>query len=302
MSPSFHPHGIALRQALSRLLARPLATFLSSLVVAIALSLPALGLVLVDNVGTLARGVSGKPEISAFLKQGTDPVRTRAIETRLRADPRIAALRFVPRDEALRQLAERGGFADVAGALAENPLPDAYIIEPKGDEPEVFEKLRTELAALPEVDVVQLDSAWVTRLHAAVSLARQTMLLLALLLGAALVIVTFNTIRLQILTQRHEISVSLLLGATRSFVRRPYLYFGLLQGLLGGLVAWALVEGLVRLIAPGVETLARSYNIVVEIHGPTPLQAVLLLLFSAVLGWVGAGLSVRRHLHDGPVD
>ncbi|MEN3110367.1 permease-like cell division protein FtsX [Uliginosibacterium paludis] len=302
MSPSFHPHGIALRQALSRLGAKPLATFLSALVVAIALSLPVLGLVLVDNVGSLARGVSGKPEISAFLKRGTDPVQIRAIESRLRADPRIAALRFVPRDEALRQLAERGGFADVAGALTENPLPDAYIIEPKGDEPEVFEKLRTELAALPEVDVVQLDSAWVTRLHAAVSLARQAMLLLAFLLGAALVIVTFNTIRLQILTQRHEISVSLLLGATRSFVRRPYLYFGLLQGLLGGLVAWALVEGLVRLIAPGVETLARSYNIVVEIQGPTPLQAVLLLLFSAVLGWVGAGLSVRRHLHDGPVD
>lgn len=302
MSPMLHPHGMALRQALSRLVARPLATLLSALVVAIALSLPSLGLVLVDNVGSLARGVSGKPEISAFLKLGTDPVRVRAIETRLRADPQIAALRFVPRDEALRQLAERGGFADVAGALGENPLPDAYVIEPKGDEPEVFERLRAQLVALPEVEVVQLDSAWVSRLHAAVSLARQGMLLLAVLLGAALVIVTFNTIRLQILTQRHEISVSLLLGATRSFVRRPYLYFGLLQGLLGGLVAWALVEGLVQLIAPGIENLARSYNIVLEMRGPGPLQVAVLLLFSAGLGWLGAGLSVRRHLHDGPVD
>lgn len=302
MSPMIFPHHLALSQAVSRLLAKPLATFLSSLVVAIALSLPALGLVLVDNVGRLARGVSGKPEISAFLKHGLDERRTNEVETRLRADTRIAALRFVPRDDALKQLSERGGFADVAGALPENPLPDAYIIEPKGDDPADFEAVRSALAAMPEVEFVQLDSAWVERLHAMVELGRGAMLMLAALLGAALVIVTFNTIRLQILTQRHEISVSLLLGATRSFVRRPYLYFGLLQGLLGGLVAWALVEGMVAVIAPRVEVLARSYNIVLDMHGPDPLGVALLLLFASALGWAGAGLSVRRHLHDGPVD
>jgi len=302
MSPMIFPHRLALRQAVSRLVAKPLASLLSALVVAIALSLPALGLLLLDNVGRLARGVSGKPEVSAYLKRGLSARQTNAVETRLRADPRVAALRFVPRGEALKQLSERGGFADVAGALPENPLPDAYIIEPKGEDPVDFEAVRSTLAAMPEVEFVQLDSAWVERLHAMVQLGRWVMLMLAALLGAALVIVTFNTIRLQILTQRHEISVSLLLGATRSFVRRPYLYFGLLQGLLGGLVAWGLVEGLIALIAPRVEVLARSYNIVLDIHGPDAFGVVVLLLFAAALGWAGAGLSVRRHLHDGPVD
>jgi cell division transport system permease protein len=271
-------------------------------VVAIALSLPALGLVLMDNLGGLARGVSGKPEISAFLKREVSAEQAQRVENRLQADKRIAALRFVPRDLALKQLAARGGFADVSGALVENPLPDAFIIEPTGENPAVFEAIRTALAAMPEVAHVQLDSAWVERLHAAVELGRWSMLLLAGLLGAALVIVTFNTIRLQILTQRHEITVSLLLGATRNFVRRPFLYFGLLQGLLGGLVAWALVEGVMALIAPRIQDLARSYNIVLDLHGPTPLQAAGLLAFAALLGWLGAGLSVRRHLHDGAVD
>lgn len=302
MSVNLYPHRLALSQALARLLQRPLATLLSALVVAIALSLPALGLVMVDNLGRLARGVSGKPELSVFLKMGVTDAQNRALETKLRADPRIAALRFVPRAEALRQLSERGGFADVAGMLGENPLPDAYIIEPKGDEPADFEIVRKSLAGLPEVEIVQLDSAWVERLHAFVELGRQLMYMLAGLLGAALVIVSFNTIRLQILTQRHEIAVSLLLGATRSFVRRPYLYFGLLQGLLGGLFAWAIVEGVLLMIAPRVELLARSYNIVLDMHGPGVVEIATLLAFASLLGWGGAGLSVRRHLHDGPVD
>ena len=155
---------------------------------------------------------------------------------------------------------------------------------------------------MPEVLHVQLDSAWVERLHAAVELGRWVALLLAGLLGTALVIVTFNTIRLQILTQRHEITVSLLLGATRAFVRRPFLYFGLLQGLAGGLLAWGMVQGLILLIAPRVQMLARAYNIVVDLAGPSLGQGLALLAFAAVLGWLGAGLSVRRHLHDGAVD
>ncbi|MBS1208732.1 MAG: ftsX [Proteobacteria bacterium] len=302
MSLSFFPHGMAFRLAFRRIAAKPLSSLLSALVVAIALTLPAVSYVLIDNLASLANGVTGKPEISVFLKKEVSADQALRVENRLRADKRIVALRFVPRDAALKQLAARGGFADVTGALSENPLPDAFILEPVGDDPQVFDTIRTSLTAMPEVQYVQLDSAWVERLHAAVELGHWVALLLAALLGTALVIVTFNTIRLQILTQRHEIAVSLLLGATRGFVRRPFLYFGLLQGLLGGVLAWAMVQGIVWLMAPRVQALARAYSIVVDLQGPSWWQVVALLVFAAGLGWVGAGLSVRRHLHDGAVD
>lgn len=295
---NLHPHRMALRQALRRLLGKPLGTLLSSLVVAIALTLPALGYVLIDNLSGLAHGMSGKPEISVFLHRNVAPTQLQAVETRLRADKRIAALRFVPRDLALKQLAARGGFADVTEVLGDNPLPDAFVLEPGSEDPELFKALATALTAMPEVEHVQLDSAWVERLHAMLQLARWSMLLLGALLGAALVIVTFNTIRLQILTQRHEIAVSLLLGVTRNYVRRPFLYFGLLQGLLGGLLAWGLVSGSLALLAPRLIALARSYNVVLDLHGADVLQIAALLIFAALLGWLGAGLSVRRHLHD----
>jgi len=294
-------HFMAIRQALRRLGNKPFASLLSALVIAIALTLPALGYVLVDNVASLARGISGKPEISVFLKNDVPAERVKAIETSLRSNPQIAALRFVPRDEALKQLAARGGFADVTSALADNPLPDAFVLDPRDDSPASFEALRAQINAIPEVAQTQLDSEWVERLHAIVALARSTTLLLASLLGTALIIVTFNTIRLQILTHRQEISVKLLLGATRHYVRRPFLYFGLLQGLLGGILSWALVTALLFVIAPQIEALAQRYSIVLSIGGPAPWQAAALCAFAALLGWLGAAISVSRHLHDGLV-
>lgn len=293
---------MALRQALRRILAKPLTSLLSALVIAIALTLPALGYALIDNVASLARGVSGKPEISVFLENDVPAERAHSIEATLRANPQVRDVRFVPREEALKQLAARGGFGDVTGALADNPLPDAFILEPHDDSPASFEALRQQISTMPEVALTQLDSEWVERLHAIVSLARNTTLLLAALLGTALIIITFNTIRLQILTQRHEISVKLLLGATRSHVRRPFLYFGLLQGLLGGLIAVGLVAALLRVLAPPIEALAQRYSITLAIGGPELWQAAALCAFAALLGLLGAAISIRRHLHDGLVD
>lgn len=295
------PHRMALGRAVRRLSQKPFGTLLSTLVIAIALALPVLGYVLVDNLAGIARGVSGKPEISLFFKLDTPREQAQAIETRLRSDKRVAALRFVTREEALTQLSARGGFADVTSALPENPLPDALILEPRDDAPAAFTALRDELAKLPEAALVQLDTQWVARMHQLIEVARGASLLLGLLFGTALVIVTFNTIRLQILTQRQEIAVSLMLGATREFVRRPFLYFGFLQGLLGGLLAWGMVAALMLLIAPRLQQLAASFSIVVDLAGPGPLHVIVLLAFAALLGWLGAALSVRRHLHDGPV-
>jgi cell division transport system permease protein len=136
-------------------------------------------------------------------------------------------------------------------------------------------------------------------LHAIIDLGRSGVLMLAGLLGGALVIIIFNTIRLQILTQRHEIAVSLMVGATRAYVRRPFLYFGLLQGLLGGLVAWCLVAALLHVLSPRFLALAQTYSIVLDLHGLRWWHVLALLFFSGLLGWMGAGLSVRKHLHDG---
>ncbi len=297
MSDWFYLHGRAFVQALRRLVSQPVGTVLSALVVGIALSLPAAGYVMLDNVALLARGVSGTPEISLFMAQEASPEEVAAIERRLRAAPEIASYRHVPRDEALRQL-ERSGLGDVLGGLQDNPLPDAFVVTPRGEDPELFDALHAQFVEWPAVGHVQLDSAWVKRLHALLALGKSVVLLLAGLLGFALVIVTFNTIRLQIMTQRHEIEVCRILGATDPFIRRPFYWFGSLQGLLGGLVALGTVWFGVRALAAPVASVAETYGAVFALAGPGIPESAAILAFAAFLGWLGSAISVRRHLAE----
>ena len=111
-----------------------------------------------------------------------------------------------------------------------------------------------------------------------------------------LVAVTFNTIRLQILTQRAEIEVSKLIGATDAFIRRPFYYLGMLQGLAGGAVAVAIVSAGLWLLNREVQVLAESYGSAYRLPLLSPGDAAALMAFAALIGWLGAYLSVNRHL------
>ena len=126
--------------------------------------------------------------------------------------------------------------------------------------------------------------------------ARLAVGLLTTLFAFALVAVTFNTIRLQILTRREEIEVSKLIGATDGFIRRPFLYFGALQGLAGGIAAWAIVWVGVQLLNGALAELAVLYDARFALKHLGSGDSLSLLVFAAGLGWFGAWLSVSQHL------
>lgn len=288
-------HSRAFTHALGRLTAQPFGTLLSALVMGIALALPAGGFLLLDNIAALARGVSGTPEISLFLENTASPAQIGGIESQLKADSRLAGFRFVSRDEALKQL-ESSGLGDVLGGIAVNPLPDAFVVTLHGDDPGLFEALSKEMQGWSGVAHVQIDSAWVERLAALLELGRAVMLVLAVLLGFALVIVIFNTIRLQILTQKSEIEVSRLLGATGHFISRPFYWFGSLQGAFGGLIALAAVWGGVGALAAPVARVAETYGVIAALSGPGWKASLALIASAIALGWLGAAISTWRHL------
>jgi cell division transport system permease protein len=264
-------------------------SLLNALVIAIALSLPAAGYALLESLRPAGERLALEPRIALFLAPQAQRADADALGARLRADRRIASVRFVPREEALKEMSSVQGLAEVIGALGRNPLPDAFVVTSKED-------IAGELASLPGVTHVQADAIWARRLAAAAAIAQLGIAVLAALLGAALVAVTFNTIRLQILTQRDEIEVSKLLGATDAFIGRPFYYLGLLQGLVGGVLALAIVAAALGLLNREVRVLAESYGSNFR-FGFLPLsEALLVLLLAAALGWLGAWLSVGRHL------
>jgi cell division transport system permease protein len=281
---------------ISRLARTPVATALNLGVIGVALAMPVGLYVGLDNLRVFARSLASDPQLSVFLALDAGKAAVEKIGARLKQHAAVREARYVPRDQALKELKASTGLADVVDSLPQNPLPDAYVVLPRDTAPAALEALRDELAAWPSVTHVQLDTAWARRLEAGLRLARLAVGLLATLFALALVAVTFNTIRLQILTRREEIEVSKLIGATDPFIRRPFLYFGALQGLAGGIAAWAMVWAGVLLLNGALADLAQLYSSRFELRHLGMADSLSLLAFSAGLGWLGAWLSVSRHL------
>ncbi len=281
---------------LTKLARTPLGSALNIVVIGIALSLPVGLYLLIDNLQTASGQLAAEPQISAFLALDASRAEIAQIETRLKQNPRVLRFRFVPRAEALQELKQSSGLADVIDSLPQNPLPDAFIVTAKDNAPQALDALRDEIKQLPRVVHAQLDAAWARRLDATLRFGRLVVLFLGGLLAVALIAVTFNTIRLQVLTQRDEVEVVKLIGATDAFIRRPFLYYGALQGAAGGLVAWLIVSGGVWLVNHNLGELSHVYASLFQLIALTPADSLCLLLLPAALGWFGALLSVGRHL------
>ena len=301
MNVWFRQHGFALGAALVHLRRAPGSFLFNILVVAIALALPFTGLTLLDNVRPMSESLSVDPEISIFLKQDTAREQAEALATPLRqlVKDRQAKIIFTPREKALDNLRTKSGLSDVLTTLGENPLPDSYVMkldafrnaQAGGDVDQLAEQIRT----LPGVDTVQVDSAWVKRLAALLNVLRLALLLLAVTLGTVVVAVVFNTIRLQVMTQRDEIIVSKLIGATDNFIHRPFYYTGALLGLCAGALALGAVSLALRPLNVAIAEFARLYASEFQLAPLPPLAMAGLLAVSAGLGLVGAVLSVQRH-------
>ena len=281
---------------LVRLARTPLASALNIGVIGIALALPLVFYVILTNLQSLARDKTPTPQISLFLALDAQESDIRAIDGRLKKHAAVAKTRFVSRSQALADLEAQSGLTDLIASLGRNPLPDGFVIDAKENATATLEKLRDEFKAWPKIEHVQLDSAWAQRLDATLQLGRLIVLVLAGLLAFALAAVTFNTIRLQILTQRAEIEVAKLIGATNPYIRRPFLYYGAMLGLAGGVTAWLLVWAGLWLLNERLGSLTQLYGASYTLQHLSLLDATSLCVFAAALGWLGAWLSVSRNL------
>ena len=289
-------HSRCLVATLARLASTPLGSLLNIVVIGIALGLPVGLYVLIENLQASSAHLAAEPQISVFMALDANRAEVAQIETRLKQNLRVQRYRFVPRDQALQELRQSSGLADVIDGLPQNPLPDAFVVNAKENTPQALDALRDEIKQWPRVDHAQLDAAWARRLDATLRFGRLVVAVLGLLLALALIAVTFNIIRLQVLTQREEVEVIKLIGATDAFIRRPFLYYGALQGCAGGAVGWLLVSGGVWLVNHNLGELSHVYASLLQLKPLKVDDGLALLLISAALGWFGAWLSVGRHL------
>lgn len=291
-------HRLAFSLVTGRMRRAPLALLMMVTVIGVTLSLPAMLYVALENIQRLAGGFQAAPQISLFLAMNAPEEQIKEIDTKLSKHKNVASHRFVNRDNAWQEMQENTGLAEIAGGLEQNPLPDAYVVETKSGDPEVIERMQQEMQQWPGIEHAQLDAAWIKRLHGLLELGNKLVLVIAGLLGFALLIITGNSIRLQIATQHEEIALSRLIGATDRFIRRPFLYAGTLYGIGGGFAALLILASAVWLFNESVADLARLYASDFHLIMPTADISLVLVGGSALLGWIGSYVAVNRALAD----
>ena len=294
-------HGQSAIASLGRLMRRPIATSVTVLAAAVALSLPFALYIMLDNAHRAMGGLDRNAQLTVFLRHDLDESQTASIATTLRQWDAVRHVRVVTRAEALAEYQRMTGFDDVKAIFeGENPLPDLIVVTPRLGKPDraALVALRDRLSAQGEVDSVEIDLVWVDRLAAIIETLRRITQILFVMLGLGILLISGNTIRLGIESRREEIGIVRLFGATDAFIRRPFLYTGLWHGLTAGGIACVLVAGTTRLVAGPVERLVTLYSSDFELIGLQPWTAIVAITAGGLLGLGGAWIAVARELTE----
>jgi len=298
VSAYFERHAQTFVGSLGRIAQQPIAAFMTMAVIAVALALPLFLNLLLQNARVATGNLNEAFNLSVYMDKKAGAARVQAVAKQLRLKADVAALKVITADEAMAEFRKDSGFGKALDALTDNPLPDTLIVTPTlvASTPAGTERLRAAIAAIPDVQSVQIDTEWIKRLHAILGILRQVVLLTGGLLALGIVLIVSNTIRLDILNRRAEIEVMKLVGASDGFARRPFLYSGIWYGLGGGLLALILVATAAQLLAAPIEQLARLYGSAFRLGGLGALLGIEVLGLAVALAWLGSWLSATQHI------
>lgn len=283
---------------LGRLWREPGATGLTATVIGVTLALPAGLHVVVRDVSAVSYSWEGTLQVSLFLKDGVGATRGQELTRSLGQHAGVASTHYISREQSLKEFRELSGFGDALDMLDDNPLPAVIVVALERKLPRAqMDPIVDELSRLPEVEVAKLDQKWLDRLYAILGLIERAVMIIAAMLGLAVVVIVGNTIRLAIEGRRDEIIVMKLVGAPDSFIRRPFLYTGFWYGLCGGLVAWILVNVALWALAGPARKLAGLYDSSYLAEGMSIRTILMVLGAGVVLGVLGSAWTVGRHLN-----
>lgn len=286
--------------SLGELWRQPAASLMTIAVLGLSITLPGTLYIMVKNVEKMTAGWDQAAEISLFLTPQTSSASAQQLVARLTTWREIEKVVYIPSDQALEEFKTLSGLGDALAYLPSNPLPNVILVAPakKYTSPIAAKALLEKLQSEREVETGKLDVEWLERLYAAVSMARDLVFLIGILLFVSVILIIGNTIRLNILSQREEILVMKLVGATDAFIHRPFLYTGFWFGFLGGMLAWIAIILILWWMDASIQSFAALYQKEFRITGLTSAALFTLLGVSVLLGVIGSAMSVHRHVRS----
>lgn len=282
--------GIALTNAVRGIRQVSTTALLAVLTIAVVLVLIGSAALLVENMSGLLDEFGDALQVTAYLEDDLPESELAALAERVAAAPGVDRVAVVTREEALERFERIAGGAELLVGLEENPLPASLEIQlqPEARTADALAVLETALDGLPGIDELAHGQEWIEGYARAVSLVGAVATGIALVLGGAALLIVANTIRLAFYARRDELDILALVGASRTFVRVPFLLEGTVQGLAGGLLALLVVWGAYELVLPQVRSGLELLVGRAELHFFSGTQAAGLVGAGAGLGLLGA--------------
>ncbi|MFP2240691.1 permease-like cell division protein FtsX [Pseudescherichia vulneris] len=288
----------AFNGALQDLKSKPIATFLTVMVIAISLTLPSVCYMVYKNVNTAASQYYPSPQITVYLEKTLDDDAAARVVGQLQAEQGVDKVNYLSRDEALGEFRNWSGFGGALDMLEENPLPAVAVVIPKLNfqGTDSLNTLRDRVSRIQGVDEVRMDDSWFARLSSITGLVGRVAAMIGVLMVAAVFLVIGNSVRLSIFARRDTINVQKLIGATDGFILRPFLYGGALLGFSGAFLSLILSEILVLRLSSAVTEVAKVFGTQFELSGLGLDECLLMLIVCSMIGWVAAWLATVQHL------
>ncbi len=284
--------------SLGRICRAPVSSIMTTAVIAISLAMPTGMHVLIKNIEIVTAGWDGAAQISLFIKKDISEDKAENLQRQINMMPEVESTEYISPKSALEEFKKLSGFGQALDALDDNPLPAVIVIRPgiEASSPEKLNLLVETLGHNPIVDQAQLDMQWVKRLYSIMEIINKAIWIIGALLALAVILITGNTIRLDIQNRHDEILITKLIGATNPFIRRPFLYTGILYGLLGGIIASILVSISIQLLTDPVSKLSNLYSSGFTLSGLGFKGCLTLITISTSLGFAGSWIAVGKHL------
>ncbi|GAA0812648.1 permease-like cell division protein FtsX [Colwellia asteriadis] len=276
----------------------PFTSVMTVFVLGISLALPATLHLFVKNAQHVSEQWDSSSQITLFLKLSTSEKSAKNLVNRIRLYNEVSEVHYISAEQALKEFKMLSGFGQSLEYLDKNPLPATVLVTPtqRSSKAQAANELLEKLLNEREVEQGKLDVEWLTRLEAMARLIEDIVLGVALLLCLSVVLIVGNTIRLAILNQKDAIAVMKLVGATDSFIQRPFLYAGIWYGIFGGILSCLCVALLAQYLESAITELTELYHSSFELQGLAFNEVMLLIAFAVTLGLLGSYLSVSQHI------
>ena len=283
-------HAHALFSSLGRLVTKPFSFLMTIIVLSSSISLACGFYLTLINVQQLTSNLESSNQISLFLKTEINDEQAKELARKIRQNPQVQSVNIINKEQALVEFKNYSGFGAAMDVLEQNPLPSVLQVLAKNslEDKTALEELYNNLQKFDQVETVQLDMQWVSRLQSIVTVVRYIVWLFSTMIAVGVIFIIGNTIRLELQSRKEEVVIAKLVGATNAFIRRPFLYTGFWLGFISSVVAWFIAAISLLILKQPVEQLSGLYETDVHLIFLSLSDTFTLLSIPSMLGIISS--------------